>query len=196
MTQPSASTRQRRSGGFTLIELIVAVVVIGVGMTYVFMGVEMFSAGSELKASARGLASTIDFCRNEAVSLSETIILEYDLVHQRYRAIFPFIYETDGTKRLSESEGEDETEVFSWTNLPVRVRFERIVMPGNEYLDTDRVRIPFTPVGSTTAHIVQLTNLQETQQFSIEVNPLTGIAQFFDYVKEFETADEADFDIQ
>jgi len=167
-------------------------------MVQVFTSIEGFSTSSEIKAAVRHLASTIEFARNEAISSGETLYLEYNLEPDRqgYRVVLPFVRDNEGKKIRSEDIGENESELFSFHRIPDRVRITHIYLPGNDEVQERVVRMAFTPTGHADPHIVDLSTRKEdynAPEFSIEVNPLTGFVEFYDYSKQFETADEADF---
>jgi general secretion pathway protein H len=81
--EPSLTTRAGREAGFTLIEIGVVLLVIGIVLGIV---VPRFrdSSHAELVAASRKLALTFRFLRHEAILNGRTYRLNYDIDQQRY----------------------------------------------------------------------------------------------------------------
>ena len=178
-----------RQAGFSLIELTVVVLIIAIGATLAFISVEGFSPSARLKAAVRTLASTINYTRNQAITIGEILYLEYDLRGNRYRVIVPFVQDMDGRR------DEGETSIVEWEELGQGIQFEGLVLADGDVRQTEVVRIPFHPSGTTVGHIIYVQN-QSEKTFSIEVNGLTGFVEFFNSRKELEGADVYDFEIE
>jgi general secretion pathway protein H len=144
--------RPRRARGFTLIEMTVVLVIIAIGS---LLAVPMMLSGldaREVRRAARQIASTMHFCRGEAVALG----LPQELVIDPLRNS---IHTTDWGR---------------WAVLTDRAVIERI--EGGVPLGDGLVQIQFFPNGSTSGAEVVLARRKNRleERLVVRLDPLLG----------------------
>ena len=146
------------SAGFTLIELIIVLMIIGISLGLVGFFVNQGASNLELKRVAKEIATTLRYARNQAVSEKKG----YSFV----------IRESDGTYSLYaadiavHNEGDSPESVMSRT-LPdkLKIKFDERV--------EGALRIDFFPGGNSTGGVIDIRN-QADRSLLVTVNRLTG----------------------
>jgi general secretion pathway protein H len=77
--------RHCREAGFTLLELIVTLTILGLALTLIVGYKPPWSAGLGLRGTAAELASGLRLARSEAILRNQSIAFELDLAGHRYR---------------------------------------------------------------------------------------------------------------
>lgn len=160
--------------GFTLMELLAVVFIIGVSLALILPNLDRITPKHRLRAAAREVAATIELCRHQSVTRAATYGLLYELEGDdtsTYRIILP---EDDLGDRLP----------LAPRVLPEGIVLRAIVMPGNERMSTGQVEIDFSPTGELGDHIVILENEAE-QVISVRFQALVGMATFSEGEGEF-----------
>src|SRR5262249_47696620 len=80
------SMQRRRDTGFTLLEMMIVIVILGIAMSMVFGGAQNLLPESRLRSAANELATRINDVREEAIVRGWTVTLEYDLDRRMYFA--------------------------------------------------------------------------------------------------------------
>lgn len=177
MNAPITSLRRQGlrspSGGFTLIELMGVIVVLGLIVGVVAVDWAALVPNSQLNAAVRELASTIQGARSDAIARNGTFTLAYDLEGGRYEVRSP--YRPGGGM----ARNEEERIVVRNGRLPDGVEFERIEVDGSAFV-ADSVLVHFDPLGRANGHSVALVQPRYGQRFTIEVIGLTGLVRFHD----------------
>jgi general secretion pathway protein H len=139
-------------GGFTLIEMVVVMLIIGIGSALVVPMIEGGLQAREVRRAARQIASTMHFCRNEAISQGQPQELVIDAWKNSIH--------TTGWGR--------------WAVLTDRAIVERI-RGGNEVED-GVVQILFFPNGSTSGAEVTIANRADRtrDRLLVRLDPLLG----------------------
>ncbi|MCZ6597415.1 MAG: GspH/FimT family protein [Planctomycetota bacterium] len=184
--------RTRASRGFTMVELMLVVVLLGLVTTMVSVSYDAMVPGERLNTTVRELAAAIQGARTEAVSRNAEFYIEYDLDQHRYRLITPF--RRGGGMWVPELESEDERHVASWEYLRPGVEFAEITLAGRTYTDNPPLWVRFDPLGAASDHQILLVQPAYENYFTIEVLALTGLVRMHDGVFEREYPDERDFD--
>jgi prepilin-type N-terminal cleavage/methylation domain-containing protein len=70
---------RNRSSGFSLTELMVTLVVIGIALSAIVFGYTRFIAGTELDTAARDIKSALDLARSSAISVNSTHRVTFQL---------------------------------------------------------------------------------------------------------------------
>lgn len=87
-TEPDFCLRQpgsRRAAGFTLIEMIVVLAILGLALALFAAYRPPWSAALSLKGTAAELAEELRLARAEAIARDRPVALVLDLAHRRYR---------------------------------------------------------------------------------------------------------------
>jgi len=149
-----ASARMHRpdSQGFTLIEITIVLIIIAIGSV---LAVPMMEAGfeaREVRRAARQIASTMHYCRGEAVGLGEPQELVIDPVGNKIH--------TTGWGR--------------WAVLTDRAVIEDV--QGGVPIGDGRVQVLFFPNGSTSGAEILLASRNHRMENRIRValDPLVG----------------------
>ena len=140
--------RGARHGGFTLIEMIVVLAILGFALVLVVGYKPPWSSGLGLKGTAAELASGLRLARSEAIASNRSVVLGLDLNAHRYRV-------GTGAER----------------RLPGNVSIELLTIAG-ERQGVGSGDIRFNPDGSSTGGRITLADGR--QRLAVGVDWLTG----------------------
>lgn len=193
-TRPS-HPRGIASAGFTLIELMVAIVIIGLMAGVVSVSWERVLPGAQLNADVRGLSNRLQGARSESISRSAVFRMFYDLDNEEYWVLTP--YDEEGriqNRPYDPAEPSDEqgrVEAFR-TKLRDGIEFFEVTIDGEVY-DDGVVQVRFDPLGASSDHTVVLSQRQPPREYTIEVLGLTGLIRFHDGMFRREVPQDSDF---
>lgn len=169
-----------RGAGFTFLELVLVMAVIGILFSISFMSLKGMTPKYRLRSSTRGLGSTIEQTRLMAVSRGEWMGIHYvfdppptaDDAEPRpyYQVIAPGEYPDQPL---------EERPLLSRQELPPGVSFHHILLASNQSVDVGTWDILFSPNGNTGSHIVVLQGPEERVQ-ALKFNAITGLIDFFE----------------
>jgi general secretion pathway protein H len=146
VTQPAPP---RNTGdGFTLIEVVVALAILGLALVLVAGFKPPWSSGLRLKGTAAELTSQLRLARSEAIVRNRTILFDIDVASHRYNV-------GDGTVH----------------NLPTNLVIELTTIAGESRGRTTG-DIRFNPDGSSTGGRISLADGQ--RRIAVGVDWLTG----------------------
>jgi Tfp pilus assembly protein FimT len=164
-----------------------ALVVVGLIVTLVTVNWQAMFPRAQLNSSVRALAATLQGTRSDAIARSVLFLIQYDIDNHRYRVVTPFRF---GGGLAA---GDDERMALEWVELPDTVRFSRVTIDGEDY-DTGIVHVAFDPLGGANGHAIVLHQEEFDNFYTIEVQALTGLIDFYEGIYTREWADEADFE--
>ena len=179
----------RRARGFSLVELMVVIAIVGLMVATIAISWEAIVPRTRLNTDVRSLAAQLQSTRSEAVARNLEFWVEYDLNEERYRIVTPFRM---GGGRLGLGEDEEERLRFPWTPLKDGVEFDHVTIGGEQYTEGN-VLVRFDPLGAASDHYVILSQPTYENYYTIEVLALTGLIRFHDGVFEREPPEDADF---
>ena len=185
-----------RRAGFTLIELMGVIVVLGLLTSVTVMNWKKIVPGEQINSAVRHLSNTLNGTRSEAIARNAEFRVLYDLDNQQYWVETPF-RKTGGlaTPRIpgeEDPEGEDRATI-DLTDMEDGVRLVSVTVDGEEYVD-GTVYVRFAPQGSSSAHTVVLYHEPTDATHTVEVLALTGLIRFHDGLFEREEVTDSDFD--
>ena len=163
---PQKTFRKRNLSGFTLVEILIVVVLIGVFLTVSVPLLGNFGAG-DLKASARRLSGNIKYLFNEAAISGFEYRLTFDLDQHSYHAK---VQGMDGTV-------EDVPGYGGPTSLKGSVQFMDVEIPGRGKYSSGQITARIHPSGWVEEMVIHLK--EEQNILSLRVVPLSGETEFF-----------------
>lgn len=173
--------------GFTMVELLVVVLIIGVAAGATTIAWEAIVPRAKLNSAVRELASTLWTCRSDAIARNADFQIHYQIDENRYWVLSP--YRVDGGL----AETLEERQVIREVNLAPDVEIVTVTI--NETIhDQGVVPVFFDPRGTATGHTVLLRQAQFDRLFTLEVLSLTGLIRFHDGEYYRELPREGDFD--
>ncbi len=157
-------TSQTDSRGFTLVELAVVVLIVGVISGIVFTRIDALIPGERLRGSAAEVVGAVRFARSAARSRRIEVAVEYDIDENRLtvRGFFP-----PGSQ-------EEDSEVILSRRLAEGIRILEVRYGESAVASRGRVTVSFTPSGSVGEHMVTLASDSATA--AVYVPALTGNA--------------------
>jgi prepilin-type N-terminal cleavage/methylation domain-containing protein len=162
---PNSELRTLNSKGFTLIELTVVIVVLGVMLSLIIPRLGELGEAN-LKRSARHLTGMIRFLHDEAQAKKDRYRLRFDITEGRYWAevwtILSISERTAEYKRYSSEMGTEGSLSGQTTFRDVKVASH----PDDQYIE-------FAPEGWVERALIHLRD-GEGRDFTLMVNPLTG----------------------
>lgn len=84
--------------------------------------------------------------------------------------------------------GESEDELLEPYSLDKEIKIYSVFVEHQKSsVDLGKASLNFFPRGQTEFAVIQLSDVEETQFMTLQINPTTGDAQIFDELKDFET---------
>lgn len=162
-----------RSSGFTLVEMLVVIAILGIMLLIGNQTMEWLLPETALSGTARNLASTIEDARSEAVLKGRPVRIEYQLGDnendpQSYRAIFE---PGPGEERAFE-EIEVELDLTGWIRLPRGLRISGLYIGEEDFIGTGYFSFLIHADGSMSSHVVQIFSRELDSTVSLEVSSL------------------------
>ncbi len=104
----------RRSGGFTLIELSIVVMIMILGLGVIAVNISAGNHASRLKSVARDLSSALRYARGQALVLRKPVSVDINLDENSYHIssrdkTYHFSSKIDVTLEIAENELKDKT---------------------------------------------------------------------------------------
>jgi type II secretory pathway pseudopilin PulG len=168
--------RARQSGGgFTVIELMVVILLLGAVVGYGFLKIDNLVPSARLDKAARDLGQILTRLRNLSIFSGRTHFLEYDLDDQTYRIGRP-------TTIREQEDGADDIILSDWFELPKKVRIKAVQFSDRDAETQGLVRVEFTPTGEVVGHLIHILSdeiLDESKnRYTVEINPITGLVTY------------------
>lgn len=194
---PTESQQRTSQGGFSLVELMTVIVILGLTISITALNWQRIMPRSQLNAAVRNLSNVLQSTRSEAITRNQEYRVIYDLDEQRYWVETPF--KKGGGLALERIPGEDDPEdkgarvIDSLTRLETGVVITQVTIDDETYGD-GQVYVRFTPLGSSSAHTIHLHHLSTDRYYTVEVLSLTGLIRFHEGIFEREEATDGDFE--
>ncbi len=158
--------------GFTLVELVVVVAIIGLILACVAIRFDSLTLSARLRSSAREIASTVGLAHSQACCRGRAQKMVFDTEAGQF-----------WVESVSEEQGGE------W--LPQKralyrdITFKDIQVGEEVYGERGTLSIEISPLGITSACMVHL-EAQGGGEITLEICPLTGMVRFFDGYREYE----------
>lgn len=191
-----------RRGGFSLIELLLAVAIIGMTTGMILVNFGGVTRTERLRAGARKLAGMSDFIRSQAAGSKDVCYFDIDFDHNQYRwrrepqqdELGRFI-DPDTKHVLTPREVQQWRDAFEWESLPRDVYFARLMFNAHQYYDKEWETVQYRADGTVSSYILWIKTKEDDVEhtFSIVVNGLTGKSEVLKGEHVPKEADETDF---
>ena len=162
--------RSKASGGFTLVELVVVVLIIALMGTVAVVSWQSLLPSAQVNAAIRNLSEVLAGTRSEAISRNAVFEVHYNLDEERYWVRTP--YRQGGGKATEED--EDRRVLLHNNNLVGDgLEIQQVTIDEETYHD-GTVYVRFDPLGASSAHTVVLYHELFETHYTLEILPLTG----------------------
>ncbi len=164
-----------RERGFTLVELMVVVVIVGLMVGVAATKLDFMVPKYKLRGAAREVAGLLKQARSRAAGSGKDVYVEFDLPRGQYWVLVAFPKPVEGGQ-----EGDPavlEYQPLLQQSLPEGVKFVDVIQGQKDRYDTGRARLKVSPFGSSAHLIVNLMNTDE-REMALRMNGLTGATMF------------------
>lgn len=188
------TVRRLARAGFTFLEMMAIIAIIGLLASLVFTNMDSMTARTELSGVARALGNEIVYLHDLAALQGRDLTLQIDMENQRWRAV-----EVPAPMDVpDEDEREERTYYGPWFELEETVVLDEIAFGLDDVEADDLIEITFDRDGELSpsgfnAYIRHL-DLDEDDGLTVEVTGLTGIVSYHrGRIEPEEVRDEDDF---
>ncbi len=177
-----------KRSGFTLIELMAVVLLIGLMLGGVTANLGRVLPGAVSESAARQLIGDIDLARSSAIANGRSYIMVLDLDQQEYRLLPP--YDEDG--RIARN--QEERNPLSRKSLPAGIRLDAVLGPDGGRIEQGIHQLVFPPDGVMLDIVLFLINEVDAYYDStVHIGGLTGRSEIVEGHQELRSINENDF---
>ena len=201
---PRRRGRPGRASGFTLIEIMVVLVILGVMLLWLPARIDGFGDRSKLDSAASTMVSVLTAARELAIIDGHEVRLQYLLSEDekdrnetgRFRYLVtsrvkdtPEQLAEDGERPVQEAPSDDEWIATAWRDFPAGIQLQAYSQESGIWIKGNRsgdpIEISFAPDGGVRPpHGIRLVSVDLPQSvertITITVNALTSAAQVFE----------------
>lgn len=181
-----AAGRASDRGGFSLVEMMGVILVLAIIATIVTVNWNAILPKSELHAAVREISEALSGTRSEAIARNAVYQVQYDIDNGRYRIVTP--YRLDGGLAVA----DQERRALSWSYLPKGVHFQSVTIDGVAYT-RGIAWVRFDPLGAASGHSIVLLQTPYDNRYTIEVQGLLGLIDYYEGVHTRPPPEEGDF---
>ena len=175
---PGSSAASSRESGFTLFEIIITVLLIGILLAGGAISLQGAIPKYRLRSAARGLATTIEHTRLTSVTRGAWMGIRYVLTPgSRDGTSLPYYQVIPPPPEDNPDQPPEDREGLSKHELPLGVRIAQVILGGNQRVDRGSVNVLFSPMGNSGSHIVVLQG-EGDRVLSVKLNAITGLMDF------------------
>jgi len=161
-------------GGFTLFELMVVILIVGLISALVMPRMAATLPGVQLKSTARAVAASLRYARSKAVYESTPYMAVFDSA-QNFLAVEPVERPMDSAELNDLRETLNSSGLEKVYEFPDGIEFRVLNNSGNAE-DTELFPVLFFPRGDSTGGRIVLENLRR-RQFAVTIDPITGMVE-------------------
>lgn len=172
------NSRARR-GGFTLVELIAVVVIVGLMAMVTVTRLDFLVPKYRLRGAARDVGSVLGLGKAHAASNGKDVYFEVDLARGAYWLLAAFPKQEPGDEYRLEQVAARPLEyqpVFQ-RELPDGIQFTDVILGDRDKADTGRARARLSSLGSSSHIILNMRN-DEGKEISLKMNGFTGVISY------------------
>jgi prepilin-type N-terminal cleavage/methylation domain-containing protein len=187
----AALLRYRRTG-FSLVELMVVLVIIGMMVTVAMVSWQYILPNQQFNTAIRNLSEHLADTRSKAIAFSRRFEIHYDLDTDEYWVVTP--YRRDGGG-FAVADDEERRIIYDTKLAESGIDLKTITIDDRDYHDGE-VFVRFDPLGAGSGHRIVLDRMINDQPnpYTIEVLPLTGDIRVHEGILPKRIAEERDFD--
>jgi len=179
--------RRRGEAGFTLVELIAVIVIVGLIAMVTVTRLDFLVPKYRLRGAAREVGSVLGLGKAHAASNGKDVYFEVDLTHGAYWLLAPFPKATpadDANPTEVRSRPLEYQPIFSQT-LPDGIQFTDVVLGDKDKTNDGRSRARLSALGSSSHIILNMRN-EDGKEISVRMNGFTGVITYVDGRQEAE----------
>lgn len=175
----------RRRGGFTLIELILVCVIIGIMVGLAATRLDLLVPKYRLRAAAREVASVLKQGKARAAAQGRDVYFEVDLAQGRYWLLAAFPKEDPYADPKTVASRPLEYQAVFVRTLPDGVHFTDVILGDKDKSNSGIMRLRLSAFGASSHIIMNLVNADDVG-ISLKMNGFTGLISYADGRQEAE----------
>jgi prepilin-type N-terminal cleavage/methylation domain-containing protein len=180
------SRARYRRAGFTLVELVAVVVIVGLIATVTVTRLDFLVPKYRLRGAARDVGSVLGLGKAHAAANGKDVYFEIDLSQGRFWLLAPFpkLEATDAGRLVVEARPLEYQPIVDRT-LPDGTQITDVILGDRDKTNSGLARVRLSAFGASSHVIVNLRN-EEGKEISVKLNGFTGMISYADGRQEAE----------
>lgn len=176
--------RRTGRGGYTLIEMSVVLVIIGIILLVTVGQVDNLLPRYRARSSIREMAAEIRLARASAMSTGMPHYIQYDVPGKMFWILAPEEVKQSGDEEelADTAENAFRSSEYRWVRtmekrIPDGVKIEKVLWSADKVAEQMPVTIECSPYGAVKRHTIFVTGEEDGSKFTVSVSPVTGFVE-------------------
>lgn len=166
---------KNRVNGFTLVEFLVVILIVGLFSALISIRIEGSLSGGDLRLATRVIMGEINKLRGKAAYTHKDQVLGLNVDENYLYSIQSIPQEGE----LSDQFQEERGDYLKIKKLPKGVNLEDVVIFSKGKIQEGEARIRFFANGCIDRSLIHLTN-EKDEKYTLQINPITGQITVYD----------------